>query len=232
MSTTLKLKRSSQQGNVPTTSQLDLGELAINTHDGRIYLKKDDGSESIQMFENQNETNISRARSLGWLPGRSNNVESSVIYNPEQEAVEYIHDVAATRGIVHRAFKVRAGDRIDIKVDLKFSTAAVNYGIGISLRYHHGDMPDGKTHVSDQATHTFVQEDDANSSLTQSGYSSTHTDWRNTAATFIATNTGYASFNLEAFSSMNGQSVYFKQPDIVVNGSLNQFIASQYILGG
>ncbi len=140
MSTTLKLKRSSQQGNVPTTSQLDLGELAINTHDGRIYLKKDDGSESIQMFENQTETNISRARSLGWLPGRSNNVESSVIYNPEQEAVESIHDVSSTRGICHRAFKVRAGDRIDIKVDLKFS-AAVNYYVALNLRYHNDIMP-------------------------------------------------------------------------------------------
>lgn len=230
MSTTLKLKRSSQQGNVPTTSQLDLGELAINTHDGRIYLKKDDGSESIQTFENQTETNISRARSLGWLPGKGNNVESSVIYNPEEEAVEYIHDVSATRGICHKAFRVRAGDRISIKIALK-SSNTVNYGIGMALRFHHGAMPDGKTHVSDLATHTFVQEDDSNFSMTPSGYSA-HTNWENVAYSFIAANTGYASFTFDGFSSMNGTSTFFKQPDIVVNGSLNQFIASQYVLGG
>ncbi len=230
MSTNIKLKRSATSGNAPTTSQLDLGELAINTADGRIYLKKNDGSDSIVMIENQDANNISRARSLGWLPGKGNSVESSVIYNPEEEAVEYIHDVSSTRGICHRAFKVRAGDRIDIKVDLKFS-AAVNYSVAMNLRYHDGMMPDGKTHVSDQASHAFVQEDDRSSNMTPSGYSS-HTGWENVAFTFIAAATGYASFNFEGFSSLNGTSVYLKQPDIVVNGSLNQFIASQYVLGG
>jgi hypothetical protein len=31
------------QGAVPTTSQLELGELAINTYDGKLFLKRDDG---------------------------------------------------------------------------------------------------------------------------------------------------------------------------------------------
>lgn len=230
MSTTLKLKRSSQTGNVPETNQLDLGELAINTHDGRIYLKKDDGSESIIMFENQTVNNTSKSRALGWNPGRSNNVESSVIYNPEQEAVEYIHNVGSTRGICFRAFKVRAGDRINIKVDLKFSEQS-SYGVGMSLRYHHGMLPDGKTHVADQATNTYVQEDDSSDSMSPSGYSA-HTGWENVEFSFIAENTGYASFNLELFASMNGKSAYLKQPAINVSGSLNQHIASQYVLGG
>ena len=44
MSTNIKLKRSSVAGNVPTTSQLSLGELAINTVDGAIYSKKSDNT--------------------------------------------------------------------------------------------------------------------------------------------------------------------------------------------
>lgn len=36
----VKLKRSAVAGRVPTTTDLDLGELALNTYDGRIYLKK------------------------------------------------------------------------------------------------------------------------------------------------------------------------------------------------
>lgn len=36
----LKLRRSSVPGKVPTTSSLDFGELAINTHDGKVYIKK------------------------------------------------------------------------------------------------------------------------------------------------------------------------------------------------
>lgn len=47
MAQTIKLKRSATQGASPTTSQLELGEVAINTYDGKMYIKKDDGTESI-----------------------------------------------------------------------------------------------------------------------------------------------------------------------------------------
>ena len=47
MAQTIKLKRSATQGAVPSTSDLALGELAVNTYDGKIYIKKDSGSESI-----------------------------------------------------------------------------------------------------------------------------------------------------------------------------------------
>lgn len=52
---TVKLKRSGVAGKIPTIAQVDLGELAINTYDGKIYLKKDvDGTESIvEFFGNQ-----------------------------------------------------------------------------------------------------------------------------------------------------------------------------------
>ena len=48
MAQVVKLKRSSVEGKVPTTSNLELGELSINTHDGRAFLKKNDGSDSIE----------------------------------------------------------------------------------------------------------------------------------------------------------------------------------------
>ena len=48
MAQTIKLKRSSTSGAAPTTSQLSLGEVAINTYDGKMYIKKDvGGTESI-----------------------------------------------------------------------------------------------------------------------------------------------------------------------------------------
>ena len=39
----MKLKRSAVEGNIPTTSQLELGELALNTYDGKLYTKKNVG---------------------------------------------------------------------------------------------------------------------------------------------------------------------------------------------
>ena len=47
MANTIKLKTSSVASKVPTTSDLILGELAINTFDGKVYLKKDDGTPTI-----------------------------------------------------------------------------------------------------------------------------------------------------------------------------------------
>lgn len=40
MSQTILIKRSSVSGKAPTTAQLSLGELALNTYDGKIFLKK------------------------------------------------------------------------------------------------------------------------------------------------------------------------------------------------
>jgi len=49
MSNTLfRLKRSSVAGKIPTVDQLELGEVAINTYDGLMFIKKNvDGTESI-----------------------------------------------------------------------------------------------------------------------------------------------------------------------------------------
>lgn len=46
--TTFRLKRSAVAGKIPSTSNLELGEVAINTYDGLMFIKKNvDGVESI-----------------------------------------------------------------------------------------------------------------------------------------------------------------------------------------
>ena len=47
MANSIKIKRSAVAAKVPLTTDLALGELAINTYDGKLYLKKDDGTEAI-----------------------------------------------------------------------------------------------------------------------------------------------------------------------------------------
>jgi len=47
MAQVIKLKRSSTEGAEPTTSDLALGEVGINTFDGKMFIKKDDGTASI-----------------------------------------------------------------------------------------------------------------------------------------------------------------------------------------
>jgi len=54
MSNTLLIKRSAVPGSVPTTANLALGELAVNTYDGRLFTKVDTGTPSIfELTQNQ-----------------------------------------------------------------------------------------------------------------------------------------------------------------------------------
>lgn len=49
MAQKIRLKRSSTKSSVPVVGDLSLGELAVNTYDGKLFFKKDvDGSTSIQ----------------------------------------------------------------------------------------------------------------------------------------------------------------------------------------
>ena len=47
MANTIKIKRSAVAGKAPVVGDLDLGELALNTYDGKLYTKKDNGTASI-----------------------------------------------------------------------------------------------------------------------------------------------------------------------------------------
>ena len=57
MAQSIILKRSATPGKVPTTSSLNVGELAINTYDGKIFLNRSGSSNSIQEIITTNVTN-------------------------------------------------------------------------------------------------------------------------------------------------------------------------------
>jgi len=50
----IRLKRSDTTGNVPTMGDLSLGELAVNTFDGKLFFKKNDGSDSLESIVTTN----------------------------------------------------------------------------------------------------------------------------------------------------------------------------------
>ena len=57
MAQSIILKRSATPGKVPTTSSLNIGEVAINTYDGKIFLNRSGSSNSIQEIITTNVTN-------------------------------------------------------------------------------------------------------------------------------------------------------------------------------
>jgi hypothetical protein len=54
LSNRIKLKRSSTVSRVPQIADLTFGELAINTFDGKLFFKKNNGSDSIQSIVTTN----------------------------------------------------------------------------------------------------------------------------------------------------------------------------------
>ena len=58
MATDIKFKRSAVPGKSPNTAQLALGEIAINTYDGILYLEKNDGSPSIRSLPTANDSGV------------------------------------------------------------------------------------------------------------------------------------------------------------------------------
>lgn len=47
MANTIRLKRSAVAGKVPTTSDLSLGEVGMNTYDGALFMRRDTGTPEI-----------------------------------------------------------------------------------------------------------------------------------------------------------------------------------------
>ena len=75
MPTVIQLKRSSTENDVPTTSDLSLGELAVNTYHGRVYTEKNDGSASIvEVGSNPSTLTINGAYSFPTSDGSSGHV--------------------------------------------------------------------------------------------------------------------------------------------------------------
>lgn len=77
MAQPVQVKRSSVPGKIPLTTDLALGELAVNSYDGRMYIKKDDGAESIVLV-NSSGGGSSDASTLSGNTLASNVVNSSL----------------------------------------------------------------------------------------------------------------------------------------------------------
>lgn len=74
MANTILHKKSSVASKVPTTLQLSLGELSINTFDGIVYLKKNDGAESIVSIKPITKSNI-ETELIGTLTSHNHSYE-------------------------------------------------------------------------------------------------------------------------------------------------------------
>lgn len=65
MPSKIQHRRSAVPGKVPTTAQVDLGELAINTRDGKLFLKRDNGNGTFSIVEVGSPQAVAASLGLG-----------------------------------------------------------------------------------------------------------------------------------------------------------------------
>ncbi len=76
MASIIKVKRSSVPGKVPANTDIDLGEFAINTYDGKVFIKKNNGINSIVEITGGGSSSNSSSSgvSLGVIVALSQNI--------------------------------------------------------------------------------------------------------------------------------------------------------------
>jgi len=103
MANVIKLRRSSVSGKVPTTSDLALGELGVNTFDGKLYTKKNNGTDSVVLLSE-------RPTSFGNIYLKNNTVATPIDTIAERAIVsgtatgatishEFTADTSQTKGL-------------------------------------------------------------------------------------------------------------------------------------
>jgi hypothetical protein len=71
MAQTVQLKRSALSGKVPGTGSLNLGELALNTYDGKIFFRRSGSTDTVQEVITTNVTNTGSITITGALTAGS-----------------------------------------------------------------------------------------------------------------------------------------------------------------
>ena len=155
-----------------------------------------------------NDLARTKARQMGWVPAYSNSTESSVVWSADEDAVAL---TAGSGGAAFKAIRMKSGDTVRIQLQIKGSTADTD-GLYVRIYFYNGDLPDGKTHVSNSATYSLVQEDSSGDTGWYEN-NAISTSWVGFERTYTASADGYMSVVVLNWSGYGG-TLYMKQPDI------------------
>ena len=162
------------------------------------------------------------ARGFGWEPTyaatNTTIAEDSVYWDLTEKCLVITGDYDASIGAAFRAVRVKSGETIRFTVTLKAS-AADSDGLYLRLYQHNGNMPDGKTHVSNSSANgsPFVQEDDSgDTGWYENG--AAPAAWTTFERDYTPSADGYVSLVILNWSGMGNKELYVRQPDITKIG--------------
>ena len=108
MASNIKFKRSAVQNRVPTTAQLELGELALNTYDGKLYTEKNSGSAAV--------VEIGSILSSLVVDGDNGGGNGDVTFHGATANRDLLWDASADSLIAKDNTKIIVGDGTDLSI--------------------------------------------------------------------------------------------------------------------
>ena len=132
MANLIKLKRSAVAGRAPVVGDLELGELALNTYDGKLYTKKDNGTASI----------VELSGGSGTLTTITNNVDNTATGyfdlpsgttaqrpgTPNTGMIRYNSTLGCLESYVQSAWQVIANTTLDYGLITSAADTTFDYG--------------------------------------------------------------------------------------------------------
>lgn len=140
------LKRSSTPNRAPSTIDLELGEVAINTHDGNMYIKQDDGTESIKKVNVDSTTELDEGTNLYFTTSRANTAIDNRVNKTFVDSLGV--DAASVGGTTANNF-VRTDAPTTFTANVDFNTPSIQFNSRRVLAYNspsdHGAVGDYDT---------------------------------------------------------------------------------------
>ena len=122
MASNIKFKRSAVQNRVPTTAQLELGELALNTYDGKLYTEINTGSAAV--------VEIGSKLSSLVVDGDNGGGNGDVVFHGATAGRDVTWDASDNQLEFADNAKAAFGGSADLKVYHDGSNGVLSYGTG------------------------------------------------------------------------------------------------------
>lgn len=195
MAQSIILKRSATSGKVPTTSSLSVGELAINTYDGKIFLNRSGSTNSIQEIITTNATNtgsitLTQTGSFGELVvtqdanvRRDLYVTRDVITNG---SLDVLGNITGSSALFSGSLILSGSQTVTGNVTVLGEINARQFNIGVissSIMYTSGSNKFGD---SSDDTHQFTGSVSISGSISASSFSGDGSGLTNISTTFDA----------------------------------------------
>ena len=98
------------------------------------------------------------ARTVGWVPSYNNADENSVYWDLAFAATRLYSASDTTIGMSYTPQRIGDGDTYEISITV-WGSAAASSGLYLRIYEYNAELPSGKTHISNDATPSYVQED-------------------------------------------------------------------------